>query len=103
MDLSTKSVGNSSIRRSNAQRLGVDMGFLIHQALSVHMPGLNTLLSTKSVHKAKGWMDVSLACPRRCLNTKRTDGADPLKSRLWPYLPVCVAAHDKLFIINDLH
>jgi len=48
--LSTKSVGNSSIRPQRAQETCARGCFLTHQALSMHMPPLGTLLSTKSVH-----------------------------------------------------
>jgi hypothetical protein len=50
MVLSTKSVGNSSIRHMTAQEMCAGCASLTHQGLSVHMPALGTLLSTKSVH-----------------------------------------------------
>ena len=50
--LSTKSVGNSSIRPKRAQEWGVGVTSLMRQVLSVPMPSLSTLLSTKYVHIA---------------------------------------------------
>ena len=61
-------MGNSSIRHMTAQEMCVGQPSLIHQGLSVHMPALGTLLSTKSVHTfslaAMGSLQEGLsACP----------------------------------------